>query len=180
MDFQNNRSKETAAYKAKKALCRTVLLALGSALERASTFSPQLKHELEDWEEGFVFTMGVLPDGPYMSAKKDNGRVRFLGMRKADPDVAILFKNADAALPVFTAQIGTPVAGAQKRFIVEGNTSDTMKVARALDIVQSYLFPKLILKNILRRPPSLTGELAKMRARTYVEIVPALVANLTK
>jgi len=169
-----------AGTKVKRAVVRTSLLATGVTFELASRFSRDLKDEIADWPEGLVFTMGTLPSGPYMSVKKEGDRIRYLGAGMKDPDVAILFKNLDAALMVFTGQIGTPAAAAQHRFIVHGNISTSMKISRALSLVQMFLFPGFILKKTFKTPPRLTASQMATKGIIMAALTPALLWNAPK
>lgn len=171
----------SAAYKTKEIVSKTTLITLGVAFEIAAKYAQDVKEEISSWREGMVFTMGVLPNGPYMSVKKEGDRIRYLGTKKPEEmDLAILFKNFDAALLVFLGQIGTPTAAAQRRFIVQGNLSESSGVARALDMVQTYLFPGIILKKTFRRPPKLTPAQMLTKAKVYGLLAPVIVKNITK
>ncbi len=80
-----------------KAVVSIALLALGVVFERVSKHSAELKEELKDWKKGIVISLGVLPAGPAISLKEENGMIRYLGRGYKKPDVRILFKNVDSA-----------------------------------------------------------------------------------
>ena len=141
---KRERGKRTASYLAKEGVVKISLMALGAAFEIAAILSSEVGKEIDQWEEGFSFCLGVYPKGPYMTAKKEGKNITFLGLEKVDPDVAILFKSLDSALLVFTGRIGTHIAGAEKRFFLHGNVEKAMKLNRALSMVQAFLFPKII------------------------------------
>lgn len=180
MSESSEKKKFSAAYMAKYLVCKTSLLALGVTFELTSKYSEDLQRELENWREGIVFSLGVLPRGPYMTAIKEGGRIKYLGIGKKNPEVSILFKNLDAALFTFTGQMGTHTAGAQKRFIVHGNLTDTMKIARGMQWVQAFLFPSIILNKTFKRPPKFTTSQLLTKGKIMAALVPALALNATK
>lgn len=164
------------AYPLKKAVVSASLAALGAAFELTSKWSPELRAELADWDEGLIFRMGILPKGPYMAVKKEGDGVRWLGAGPDDPTVSILFKSVDDALLSFTGQIGTHTAVIEKRFIVHGNLADGMRISRALNLVQLYLMPLALIRHTYKRPPSLTGAQLLVKARVMAALAPRLAA----
>lgn len=160
---------------AKAALCRTSLLALGMTFELASDLAPEMAVELAPWDEGRRVGIGVLPNGPYITIQKRGARLAYLGSGLADPHVAILFKNLDSAVLVFTGQIGAHHAVAENRVVVRGSNHHAMEATRAMAIVQTYLFPGLLLKKIFKRPPVLTRAQLMAKGRVYAALVPALL-----
>jgi len=159
----------------KTALCRTSLLALGMTFELTSDLVPEMATELAGWEEGRRVGIGVLPNGPHITIQKRGARLEYLGSGLADPHVSILFKNLDSGVLVFTGQIGAHHAVAENRVIVRGANHQAMEATRAMAIVQTYLFPGLILKKTFKRPPSLTRAQLLAKGRVYAALVPALV-----
>ena len=160
---------------AKSALCRTSLLALGMTFELASDRAPEMADELASWDEGRRVGIGVLPAGPHITIEKRGSRLAYLGSGLADPHVAILFKNLDSAVLVFTGQIGAHHAVAENRVIVRGSNHQAMEATRAMAIVQTYLFPGLMLKKTFKRPPRLSRAQLWAKGRVYAALVPALV-----
>ena len=74
-------------YRSKVVVVRTLLLALGVAFEMLSKRSREMKDEIEDWEDGRVLCLGVLPAGPSMAVRKENGALHYIG--KGHHDTAI-------------------------------------------------------------------------------------------
>ncbi len=172
--------KPSMAYKAKEFYCKTTLQALGVAFELVSKWDPELQDEIADWREDLVFSMGILPNGPHMCVKREGRRVKYLGLGEKNPEVSILFKNMDSALLSFTGQIGTPGLAAQRRFLVKGAVSESIKIARALEIVQKFLFPSIILNKIFKNPPRFSVEQLITKAKVYAAIGPAIAMNYSK
>jgi hypothetical protein len=171
---------EGLTYQAKKMVVKTALLAVGVTFELAAKHCPDTRREIAGWSDNLVFSMGVLPDGPYISVKKEGEGVRYLGAFMDNPDVAILFKNVDCAVMMFTGQIGTPVAASERRFLIRGNISESMRIARTLNWVQAYLFPSLITDHIFRRPVRLNARQLWIKSKIYAALTPGLLLKAWK
>jgi hypothetical protein len=159
---------------AKTALCRTSLLALGMTFELVSDHVPEMADELSSWNEGRRVGIGVLPEGPFITLEKRGARLAYLGSGLASPDIAILFKNLDSAVLVFTGQIGAHHAVAENRVVVRGPNHQGMEATRAMALVQTYLFPGLLLQKTFKRPPRLSRAQLLTKGRIYAALVPAL------
>ncbi len=140
----------------KKIYIAVMLFIVGRAIQAASKIDKTIKKEFEDLPEGFTFSLGVLPNGPFMIVGKDkNGRAKYMGW---DPkgkklDLRMGIKNTEAAFLVFTFQESTAVAFAHDRFIVEGDLSIALTIVRVLDLVETYLLPKIITRLAVKRYP---------------------------
>jgi hypothetical protein len=151
---------------------------LGPIFEVVSDKVPEMKKEIEDWEDGRKFAIGVLPKGPAITLEKKGSRIWYLGKGFHSPEISMLFKNLDAALPVFLGMKGSFQAFAENGVIVDGNLAHTMEVNRAVNIVNSYLFPGFVLKKILKRPPRMDLAQYITKARVYAGIVPAFIKHV--
>jgi len=161
---------------AKTALCRTSLLALGVCFELTGKRVPEMQAELSTWPEGRRVGIGVLPHGPAITIEKRGSGIAFLGTGVAAADVEIWFKNLDSAVLIFTGQMGAHTAVAENRVIVRGSNHLAMEATRAMAVVQTYLFPGLILDKTFKRPPRLTRRQLVTKAGIYASLVPALAA----
>ena len=165
---------------AKRSLCATSLLALGTAFELVSQRVPELQAEIAGWEEGRTVSLGVSPAGPHMRIQKRGARITFLGMGLGSKDAgtaagtAILFKNLDSAVMVFAGLIGSHQAVAENRVAVHGSNRRAMEMTRAMAIVQTYLFPDFMLKRTFKRPPTLSARQLMTKAGIYASLVPML------
>lgn len=168
------------SYRIKRSILSTSMYALAVHFDLVSRFSSDLKSEIEGWDDGMVFSLSTLPDGPAVSIKKEGDRIHYLGRGMKNPDLNVLFKNVDAAFLPFTAQMGAPVAFAQHRAIVHGNLGAAIKLLRGMNIVQTYLMPGFILKRNFKRPPKLT--FSKLLLKLFlVTILPVgLIVNIAK
>lgn len=152
-----------------------LLSVLAAAFEAASVRVPELREELASWEEGRTFALGVLPKGPAITLVRENGRVRYLGKGLRSPRVSFLFKNLDAALPVFSGLMGSHHAVAESRILVNGSISGAMELSRALISVETHLFPGFILKRILKRPPPFDIRRLILRGKVWGAVAGILV-----
>ena len=172
--------KPSPTYWAKYYLVKTSLLTLAAAFELASRYSRKLQEEIAEWTEDLVFTMGILPDGPSIAIQKDGYHVKFLGTAPCEADVAIYFKSLDTAIMPFTGQCGTHTSAAEKRILSHGNVVDTLRITRAMNIVQTYLFPAFILNKTFKRPPKYTPEDLWIKAKVMMALGPQMARNALK
>jgi len=164
----------------KKAVASVALLALGSTFELVSGHSSELKKEIADWQDGVVMLLGVFPDGPAMSVKKENGGIRFLGMGMCDADLKVLFKNLDSAMMVLTGQMGAHTAFAQCRAVVYGNLGAGMQLSRALNIVQKFILPSFMLNRTFKRPPVFSSDDLLLKARVMATLAPRMISGVMR
>lgn len=161
--------------KSKYAMIEITLLVVAAAFEEVSKRAPEMKKEIEVWNEGRKCGIGVLPKGPAITLQKKEGRILFIGKGLKDPDVSFLFKNLDAAFMIFTAQMSSHQAVAENRVLVDGNNAYAMEMNRTLAIVQTYLFPKFVVDMIFKRPPKLGLSHYMRQGQVYAALLPALV-----
>ena len=159
---------------AKFALAQTSLMALGATFELASELVPEMQEELKGWDDGRKVAIGVMPAGPYITIQNVGGRIKYLGLGLKDPDLSVLFKNLDSAVLVFATQIGSATAVAENRICVHGSNSHGMGATRAMAIVQTYLFPGIILKKTFKRAPVLDAGHLLIKAKIMAMLVPRL------
>jgi len=166
--------------KSKYALVDTTLTVIGSAFEVASRWVPEFKEEISAWNEGRKCGVGVLPDGPFITLEKRKNKIVYLGKGKQKADVTFLFKNLDSAVMLFTAQISAHQAAAECRILIDGVNSYAMELNRTLAIVETYLFPGLIINMIFKRPPQLTPKQQVTKSRVYAALMPNLLKQMVK
>lgn len=132
-------------------------IALGRALQSASNFEAEVVKEISSWNEGFSFSMNVLPNGPSLVMEKQNRKMKFLGTKnKDDADLIVEIKNIDTAFQMITTKAGAHHVYAQNKIAVTGDIADSMKLIRLIYIIEGYLFPKILNKNILKKSPKMT------------------------
>lgn len=169
-----------SGYRLKKLVAGTSLLALGTAFEIVSKHERTLRAELEDWEEGLIFSLGVMPDGLAMVLKKKNGRIQYMGTCFKDANPKILFKNIDCALMPLTGMMSSDIAFVQHRAILHGSVAAAMEISRAMAIVQSYLLPGFMFGWLYKRPPRFTLAQYFLKAWVLVALLPCMAINLKK
>jgi transposase len=172
METIRHLSGKSPAYRAKYLLAQTTLFTLGTVSELASKHSKDVQGEVEQWADGLVFTMGILPNGPYVTMKRQGSRISFLGLGKKNPDVCLYFKNLDAAVLSFTGQMGTHTAVAQHRMVVHGNLTEAMKISRTLDLIQTFLLPTMMLNRTSKNPVNLSLPQLWVKAKVLSRLTP--------
>ena len=180
MNGSEGSAKLSLAYKTKRAVVSTSLLALATAFETLSKHCPELQAEIANWEDGRVVTLGVLPGEPAISIKKEGDRIVYLGKGVKDPNLAIFFKNMDSAILPLTGQMGSHTAFVQHRAILHGNIYEAMQMNRAMAIVQGYLMPGFIMKKISKRPPKMSASQLMLKARLMATLTFGLIMNAGK
>ena len=104
----------------------------------------RVRLEVEEWEDGFTW-----------GKKTEEGLLRLYG-REAVPeamDLMIRFKSVDAAFLVMSGQVGVAGSYARHGFVLKGDIARAMSIVRCMDLVEAYLFPRLISKKILKEVP---------------------------
>lgn len=170
--------KLSTSYKTKRTVVQTSLLALATAFEILSKSSEELRAEIDEWEDGRVFALNVLAYGPAVTMKKEAGRIKFLGKGlKENPELVIHFKNMDSAILPLTGRMGAHIAFVQHRAILHGDVGKAMQINRAMNIVQKYLMPGMVLKRTSRRPPKYTFSQRMLKARVMATLGIGLAMN---
>lgn len=149
----------------KKAYAFVMLLTVGRGIEAAARVDETIKRVVADLPEGFTFSLGVAPSGPWMIMQKDlSGRLRYIGWRKfkKKTDVDMVIRNIEAAFRIFTFRESNAQAHNYGRFSVNGNLPGALSVMRIMDIVEVYLLPKIIASLAVKRYPD-RGELPPAR-----------------
>lgn len=162
----------------KHALCSTVLSVLGPAFEVVGRHVPEFRKEIESWEDGRRFSLRVLPKGPAITLEKRGDTIRYLGKGLKSPHITMSFKNYDSALSVLMGIAGTHQTFAENRILVEGDLAKTMEINRAVNIVNAYLLPGMVVKKVLKRAPEMTLKSCINKGKVYAGLVPAVVRHL--
>lgn len=139
----------------KVGVIKTAMFALGRAWQALYRFDTRLQTEVADWPEGYRLMFKVCPHGPQLVMEKDaQGRLNYCGLagREEDVDLVIFFKNVECAFLIYTAQMGIPQAYAEHRMSVKGDLRYGLSVVRSMNVVETYIFPRLIAKQTVKRP----------------------------
>ncbi len=139
-----------------RSVVKAGFLALGRGIESASHFEKSVQEEIKNWQEGFSFTMNVLPFGPKLAMRKKNGVLKMISLKKGETaDLTVEIKNLTTAFRMITTQMGAHHVFAQNKIGVSGNIADSMRFIRIVYTVEAYLFPKILNKNILKKSPKM-------------------------
>ncbi len=132
-------------------------MALGRALQSASHFENEVIAEASAWNEGFTFSMDVKHTGPSLVMQKQGRILKFLGNEKcSNADLIVEIQDLETAFKMITTQAGAHHVFAENKISVIGNIPDSMRLIRLIYIIEGYLFPKFLNKNILKRSPVMT------------------------
>ena len=141
----------------KKIYVAVMLWIVGRAIQAASRVDREVKEEFAQLDDKFIMHLHVLPSGPGMIVGKDDkGRVRYMGWNPEGKKITLdmKIKNIEAAILMFTFQESTCVASAHNRLAVSGSVPETMAFIRILNIVETYLLPRIITSFAVKRYPN--------------------------
>lgn len=148
------RKARPAWYGLKTALAHIILWFLGRGFSATAARDSRIQEELAEWADGTGILLKIEPRGPAVSLQKRGKRLQFMGFRESGAaNIAIFFKNLDAALLVLTGQIGIARAFAEHRFTARGDIAMAMSVVRCMTLVEAYLFPRFMTRKIMSRVP---------------------------
>ena len=151
---------------------------IGRALQAASEVDPIIQNEVKRLPADFMFDMRALPSGPafVMQKKGQTGLVFLGGEAPRKVDVSLKFKHLNHAFLVLSFQEGTAQAFANDRLLVDGEISDTMKLVRCLNRMESLILPKVIAEKALKRYPELAiKQKLTEGGRIYKQVVSNLI-----
>jgi hypothetical protein len=188
----------------KEIAVNALFLFLGTAMEAAAVRDPDIKKEVDAWENGFTLMMNVLPHGPYMTFEKlddrlfyrgikikdrgndireriaRGGAVKPRGAKLRDVDVIVNFKNIECAFLALTPQLSTPQAYAERRLLVKGDLVKVMSFSRCLNILLAHLYPKFIYASLVKRPPRMGLKKQMQRLLIMMDISLGLPRHILK
>lgn len=137
----------------KSLVSRVVLFVLYRALKVLARDDRRVASEVATWQEGQSVAIEASLEGPSICFKKESGRI--VRCKDHTPvDIRITFRSLDAAFLVLTGQMDVANAYAQHRFMLNGDINKAMSLVRCIDIAESYLFPHIMTKRILKRVES--------------------------
>lgn len=155
----------------KRTVNKVVLFVLGRALQSLSKTDPLIRNETASWPEGFTLVMNILPNGGSLAVKRQPDKsLKYLGAKfpVEQADVAIHINDVESAFKMFTGQLGSDVAYARHAMSAKGDLSYTVSVVRVINVVETYLFPRIISSKLMKETPSIPGwRLHLMRLKTY-------------
>ncbi len=121
-------------------------------------------HELERLREGQGYSIAAGAKGPVLHVQWKGGRL----LRPDSPAghvCSLKIKSLPLAFRLFTGQMGLAQAYAWHAFTVQGELGEVMLLARLVNLVEAYLFPRFITKHILTDIPSLQANPLRVYGR---------------
>lgn len=107
----------------------------------------RVKKELDGWNKNQVITLKI-HHGPSITMQYTylHG-IRKVPQQKAD--ITITFKSIHTAIYVFLGMMSVKQAYLEHRFILQGDIYESMRFVRCVDLVETYLFPRMMTRRIL-------------------------------
>jgi hypothetical protein len=156
--FIRNGIEKNNKKKFKTFLIRIIFWFLGRGFQSVASFDRTASEEIKGLDDLMYILLKVDPNGPSMVMQKKAGKINYLGTRVPDNvELAIYFKNIEAAFLVLTGQLGIAQAYAEHRFTLKGDIFITMPLVRALNITEAYLFPGFMARKLMKRMPDRTN-----------------------
>lgn len=139
----------------KRAYVGIFLWFTGRAIQAAAKADKEVKKEFDNLPDDFTFSLGCLPNGPWMVVGKHKGKVKYLGgnPHQHKVHVRLAIKSVDAAFLILSFQESTALATTRNRLITDGEVPSALAIIRVLDIVEVYLLPKIIASLAVKRYP---------------------------
>lgn len=158
--------KRKITIKIKAFISKIVLFFLYRGFKAGYKFDERIRKEIDEWKEGYTAIIETGIKNVRLCIRKENGKLKRIDGLD-DADIVITFKSIDAAFLMFTGRLGVAKAYAQHRFTLKGEINKTMSLVRVIDLVEAYLFPKIITKHILKEVPKKNANLL----RTYLYVL---------
>lgn len=131
-----------------------VLRVVHAALVELYALDSRVRAEFDRMPEGMSYALQTGYDAPLLFVQWRGGNLlRLDGLER--PVCALRLKSIGISFRMFTGQMGLAQAYAQHAFSMQGEIADVMKLARLVNLVEGYLFPKFITKHILTDIPTL-------------------------
>lgn len=133
----------------KETISKIVLFFLYRGINIVKKVDEEVLKEIASWNENIIIKIATYEDGPSLIIKKQQDKI--IRIKEANKcDIEIVFKSLDVAFLVLTAREGISKAYAEHRFILKGDITKSMSLVRCIDIVETYLFPKVIAKKLVK------------------------------
>ena len=131
-----------------------VLRVVHAALVELYALDTRVRAEFDRMPEGMSYALQTGHAAPELYVQWTGGRL--LNLKKIEkPTCALRLKSTGISFRMFTGQMGLAQAYAQHAFSMQGEIADVMRLARLVNLVEGYLFPKFITKHILTDIPAL-------------------------
>ncbi len=131
-----------------------VLRVVHAALVELYKLDSRVKSEFNRMPEGLSYALHTGYNAPQLFVQWKDGKLNRLAQLDR-PVCALRLKSTGIAFRMFTGQMGLAQAYAQHAFSMQGEIADVMRLARLVNLVEGYLFPRFITKHILTDIPTL-------------------------
>ena len=135
-------------------IAEVILYFLYGGLKQLSQQDERIEKEVKSWRPGVIYGLKCSADGPSLYIRKGE-----YGLERLDPsiqdvaDVCIQFKSFAHAFRVLTGRQSVAGSYAHHDFTLYGDIAETMSLTRCINLLEAYLFPKIITKRILKKVP---------------------------
>ncbi|HIR92695.1 MAG TPA: hypothetical protein IAB98_04670 [Candidatus Egerieimonas intestinavium] len=137
---------------AKRQLAKVVLYFLYGGIYELYKRDGRVRKEILGWPDGMTYCLSCGPQGPRLFFRKTGKQLQRLNPRvQRYYDTCITFKSLEDAILVLTGRMGIAGAYAAHAFTLHGDIGTAMELTRCVDVVESYLFPRVMTKRILRQ-----------------------------
>lgn len=137
-------------YLAEQAVGAVVLYVLFGGICVLYQEDERVKEEIDSWKDGMVYCLECSPGGPFLMFGKKGRRLYRLVPDEKAADTCIRFKHMGEAFKVLMGMEGIAGSYAAHGFALKGDISSAMTFSRVVDLVESYLFPRVMTKRILK------------------------------
>lgn len=149
-----------------------VLRVVHAALVELYKLDSRVKEEFDRMPEGLSYALQTGYNAPQLFVQWKDGKLsRLAALDK--PVCALRLKSTGISFRMFTGQMGLAQAYAQHAFSMQGEIADVMRLARLVNLVEGYLFPKFITKHILTDIPSLQVNPLRVYGRIFCGFLTA-------
>lgn len=155
-----------------------MMLIVGRALSAISRVDEEAKEEIKGLPTDYIIQMVVVPGGPGFKVKTvGDGTLVVASKETRQPDLSIKFKHITHAFSVLSFQEGTAEAFTKDRMIADGELSNSIRLVRILNKLESIILPKIIAKRAVKRYPENLGCMEKITKalRIYALVVRHLI-----
>ena len=129
-----------------------VLRVVHAALIELRALDSRVAQEFERFPEGLSYTIRTGHNGPVLHVLWQDGQLKRLADLPA-PVCSLRIKSMPLSFQLFTGQMGMAQAYARHAFTMAGEVADVMRLARLVNLVEAYLFPKIMTRRIMTDVP---------------------------
>ena len=150
-------------------LLKITFFILKRALPSITKFDNDVKSELKSFQEGFKISLVFEPSNFGVTFKK-RGEILVRDKFDLSSDLIIYFKDIKSSLKMMFGFLRLDYAFSENRLRLKGDIAKGMVFTRILEYLLTYLYPKFISKNAVKRMPKISF-VKKFIVRTYTYIL---------